>query len=82
MEDILANLAKDTAPKNFDEFYLGMVLLGLYEELMRDEDDFDPVAYDNMLDRAPEVLATWEKKYNEEYNIAVGKASESTGNGE
>lgn len=82
MDEILAKMAKDTAPKNFDEFYLGMILLGLYSELIRDEDDFDPLAYDNMLDETPEALAYWKEKYAEEYNIAVGETSKSAGDGE
>lgn len=81
MEDILAKLAKDTAPKNFEEFHLGMILLGLYTMLVMDEDDFDPEAYDNLLDMTPEALVYWKEKYAEEYKLTIGKTSESAGDG-
>ena len=78
-------MAEDTAPKNFSEFYLGMVLMALHEEMSQDDEDFDPFIYDTLMEKIPHALEYWRKKYKDEYEIAVGKtdsARKSVGNGE
>jgi len=74
-------LAQDTAPKNFSEFELGMVLAALVYEMNQDENDFDPEIYDNMMAKAPQVLEYWRVKYAEEI-IAAGQACQSPGSGQ
>lgn len=62
-------LAEDTAPKNFSEFELGLVLLALTNEMNQSEKDFDPEVFDNMMRKAPEVLEYWRNKYAEEISV-------------
>lgn len=72
-KNVLDQLAEDTAPKNFSEFELGMVLAALYYEMTQDEKNFDPVVYDNMMEMAPHVLEYWRVKYADEI-AAAGKS--------
>lgn len=82
-KSIIDQLAADTAPKNFSEFYLGMVLMALHEEMSQDDDEFDPSIYDTLMDRIPHALEYWRIKYADEYEAAVSEtARKSVGNGE
>lgn len=81
-KNVLDQLAKDTAPKNFSEFRLGMVLAALYNEMNQNEADFDPDVYDNMMEMAPEVLEYWRVKYEPEISAAGDQASKSLGDRE
>lgn len=76
-KNVLDQLAKDTAPKNFSEFELGMVLSALHYEMTQDEKNFDPVVYDNMMEMAPHVLEYWRVKYGPEIAAAGEQAGKS-----
>lgn len=78
-ENVLKRLAKDTAPRNFAEFELGMTLAALIIEMEQDE-DFDPVTFDALVEKAPEVLKYWREKYSEEIDAAGKAARESLDN--
>lgn len=65
-KSVIDQLAEDTAPKNFSEFELGLTLLAVYNEMNQELGDFNPEAYDNMMDKIPEVLEYWRKKYGPE----------------
>lgn len=78
-KSIIDQLAEDTAPKNFSEFELGMVLAALVNEINQECDDFDPQIFDSMVAKAPEVLEYWRKKYADEINL-FGKTGKSSHN--
>jgi len=77
-KSVIDQLAEDTAPKNFSEFELGLVLAALTYEMDQDEDNFDPLVYDNMMEKAPHVLKYWRKKYGPELDALGYKFSESS----
>jgi hypothetical protein len=82
MENILDNLAEDTAPRNADEFYLGMYLAALLDAMDQDVNEFDPDVFDSLLENGAVALEYWRDKYGEEI-IAAGKAArQGLGNGE
>lgn len=81
-KSVIDQLAEDTAPKNFSEFELGMVLAALYYEMSQDENDFDPEIYDNMMEKAPQVLEYWRVKYAEEIRAAGQAARQSLSDGQ
>lgn len=81
-EKVLDQMAKDTAPKNFSEFELGLVLAALINEMDQDENEFDPEIYDNMINKAPQVLEYWRRKYADEIAIVGSTVGESIGDGE
>ncbi len=81
-KSIIDQLAADTAPKNFSEFELGLVLAALTYEMDQNENDFDPVVYDNMVNKAPQVLEYWRIKYGPEIEALGLQFSESISDGE
>jgi hypothetical protein len=81
-KSVIDQLSEDTAPKNFSEFELGMVLAALYNEMNQDENDFDPVVYDNMMEKAPQALEYWRVKYADEISSAGKQAREGINRGE
>jgi len=80
-ENVLDKLAKDTAPRNFEEFELGMTLAALILEMEQDE-DFDPDAFDALVEKAPVCLKYWREKYSEEIIAAGNAARKSLDNGQ
>lgn len=81
-KSVIDQLAEDTAPKNFSEFELGMVLAALFNEMNQDENDFDPVVYDNMMEKAPQALEYWRVKYADEINAAGEQTRKGSYRGE
>lgn len=81
-KSVIDQLAEDTAPKNFSEFELGLVLAALTNEMNQDEKDFDPEVYDNMMNKAPQVLEYWRIKYGPEIEALGFQFSKSVGSGE
>lgn len=81
-KSVIDQLAADTAPKNFSEFELGLVLIALYNELSQKEKDRDPVVISNMMNKVPDVVEYWREKYGEEIDDLGTQASQSAGNRE
>lgn len=77
-EKILDQLGKDTAPRNFEEFELGMTFAALILEMEQDE-DFDPTTFDALVEKAPKVLEYWRAKYANEI-VAAGNAARKSFN--
>lgn len=81
-KSVIDQLAADTAPKNFSEFELGLVLAALTYEMNQDESNFDPEVYDNMMYKAPQVLKYWRVKYGPEIEALGFQFSKSVSDGE
>ena len=59
-----------------------MVLAALFYEMNQDENDFDPIVFDNMMEKAPQVLKYWRVKYADEITDAGEQARKSVGGGQ
>ena len=81
-KSVIDQLSADTAPKNFSEFELGLVLIALHNELSRKEKDRDPVVIDNMMNKVPSVVEYWRVKYGDEVEDLGAEASQSAGDRE
>lgn len=79
--NILDQLAKDTAPNNADEFYLGMNAAALIDMLLYvDADEVDPTTFDAIVQGLKESLGYWRVKYSEEIIVAGDEARKSLDN--
>lgn len=81
-KSVIDQLAADTAPKNYSEFELGLVLIALHNELSQKEKDRDPVVIDNMMNKVPSVVKYWREKYGEEVDVLGSQTSQSAGDRE
>lgn len=72
-EDIIKAMGEDIAPKNMDEFYLGMILAGIVNVIQLDDDEFDPELLDDLVDQATPALEYWRDKYDDEIFATIGK---------
>lgn len=72
-DDIIKKMEKDIAPKNLDEFYLGMFLAAIVNMMYEDDDEFDPKLFDELLENAETALDYWRNKYEDETYAVVGK---------
>lgn len=83
MTDILEQLGNDTAPRNFEEFELGMTLAAIIQMITDDDENFDPVLFDTFVEvKAPEKLKYWRNKYADEIIAAGEHARKSIDRGE
>lgn len=81
-KSILDQLAIDTAPRNADEFYLGMHAAALIDMLLyMNSDEVDPNTFDAIVAGLEKALGYWKVKYNEEIDAAGSAACEGTDNG-
>lgn len=83
MTDILDQLGNDTAPRNFEEFELGMTLAAIIQMITDDDENFDPLLFDQFVEvKAPEALEYWRNKYADEIIAAGGKECQGPDRGE
>lgn len=79
-DEKLELLATDTAPRNADEFFLGMYLAYLADII--DSDDIpDDQELARMVDGAQKALVYWRNKYHEDILMAGGSNNDESVNG-
>jgi hypothetical protein len=77
--DKLEMLEQDTAPRNADEFFMGMYLALLLDVIDNfDEEDEDQLR--KIVDEAAKALVYWRNKYHEDI-LTAGGNNEQNNNG-
>lgn len=77
--DKLEMLANDTAPRNADEFFMGMYL-ALLLDVIDNFCDEDEQELQKIVDESAKALVYWREKYHEDILTAGGK-NEQNDNG-
>ncbi len=77
-DKIIEQMSKDIAPKNMDEFYMGLMLQGILSMMALEDEEFDPELFDDLLESGRESLEYWMVKYKYEYETIVGEKRKGT----